>query len=167
MPGSLSYGSSEISSVPGASEPDGTGKVNDRKPVINAGEKSDTPILPRKLPNKGDDPAEAMEGRGVTRGNANGNPACRTQSRDGCASMGLEGVREIARRNRMLQFTALLHHVTPSLQVESFHALRKQAAAGLDGVTWSDYEKQLYGRVHDLHREIQSGAGSGANRWPG
>jgi len=158
MSGSLSYGSSEISSVSGAVGPDGAGKVNDRNPVIDAGEKSDTPIVPGKLPNNGDDPAEATEGRGVTRGNANGNPACRTQSRDKCASTGLEGVREAARRNGKLRFTALLHHVTPSLLVESFYALRRQAAAGVDGVTWRDYEEQLYGRVHELHREIQSGA---------
>ena len=158
MSGSFSYGSSEISSVSGAVGPDGAGKVKDRNPVIDAGEKSDTPIVPGKLPNNGDDPAEAMEGRGVTRGNANGNPACRTQSRDKCASMGLEGVREAARRNGKLRFTALLHHVTPSLLVESFYALRRQAAAGVDGVTWRDYEEQLYGRVHELHREIQSGA---------
>ncbi len=158
MLGSLSYGSSEISSVSGAVGPDGAGKVNDRNPAIDADEKSDTPIVPRKLPNKGDDPAEAMEGRGVTRGNANENPAYRTQSRDKRASMGLEGVREVAKGNRKLRFTALLHHVTPSLLVESFHALRKQAAAGVDGVTWRDYEKHLYGRVHELHREIQSGA---------
>lgn len=142
----------------GAGGPDGTGKVNDRKPVVDADEKSDTSILLKKLPNRGDNPAEATEGRGVTKGNADGNPACRTQSRDKRASMGLEGVREAARRNRKLRFTALLHHVTPSLLVESFHALRKQAAAGVDGVTWREYEKQLYGRVHELHREIQSGA---------
>jgi len=158
MSGSLSYGSSEISSVSGAVGPDGIGKVNDHKPVIDAGEKSDTPILPEKLPNNGEDPAEVMEGRGVTRGNANGNPACRTQSRDKRASMGLEGVREAARQNGKLRFTALLHHVTPSLLVESFHALRKQAAAGVDGVAWRDYEEQLYGRVYELRREIQSGA---------
>ncbi|WP_317920032.1 hypothetical protein [Cupriavidus sp. TA19] len=158
MSGSLSYGSSEISSVSSAVGPDGAGKVNDRNPVIDAGEESDTPIVPGKLPNNGDDPAEAMEGRGVTRGNANGNPACRTQSRDKCALTGLEGVREAARRNGKLRFTALLHHVSPSLLVESFYALRRQAAAGVDGVTWRDYEEQLYGRVHELRREIQSGA---------
>ncbi len=94
MSGSLSHGSSEISSVSGAVWPDRAGKVNDRKPAIHADEKSDTPILPKKLPNEGVNPEEAMEGRGVTRGNANGNPACRTQSRDKSASMGLEGVRE-------------------------------------------------------------------------
>jgi RNA-directed DNA polymerase len=158
MSGSLSYGSSEISSVSGVVWPDRAGKVHDRNPAIDAGEKSDTPILPRKLPNKGDDPAEVMEGRGVTKGNADEDPAPRTQSRDISASTGLEGVREAARRNRKSRFTALLHHVTPSLLVESFYALRKQAAAGVDGVTWHDYESQLYGRVHELHREIHSGA---------
>ena len=157
MSGSFSHGSSEISSVSGAILPVGAGKAKCRNPAIYADEKSDAPIVPEKLPNKGDDPAEAMEGRGVARGNADENPAPRTQCRDKSASMGLEGVREAARRNRKLKFTALLHHVTPSLLVESFYVLRKQAAAGVDGVTWHDYESQLYGRVHALHREIQSG----------
>ena len=158
MSGSLSHGSSEISSVPGGSWPGGTGKVNDRNPVIDANEKSDTPVVPKKLPNKGANPAEAMEGRGVAKGNANESPASRTLSRDKRASSGLEGVRETARRNRKLRFTALLHHVTPLLLVESFYALRKEAAAGVDGVTWRDYESQLHGRVHELHREIHTGA---------
>lgn len=42
--------------------------------------------------------------------------------------------------------------------VESFYALRHDAAAGVDGVTWRDYEKGLYERVHGLHREIHAGA---------
>lgn len=103
MLGSLSYGSSEISSVSGIVGPDGAGKVNDRNPAIDAGEKSDTPIVPRKLQNKGDEPAEVMEGRGVTGGNANENPAYRTQSRDKRASMGLEGVREHASHDPQTQ----------------------------------------------------------------
>lgn len=157
MSGNLLHGSSEISLVSGAGRPDGVGKVNDRNPTIYANEKSDTPIVPEKLPNKGANPAEAMEERGVAIGNANESPASRTQSRDKSASMGLDGVRETASRNRQCRFTALLHHVTPSLLVESFYALRKQAAAGVDGVTWHDYESQLYGRVHELNREIHTG----------
>jgi RNA-directed DNA polymerase len=93
MPGSLSYGSSEISSVSSANGLDGTGKVVDHNPVIYVDEKSDTPIVPQKLSNNGDDPAEAMEGRGVIGGNAFETPACRTQSRIKHASMGIEGVR--------------------------------------------------------------------------
>lgn len=158
MSGSLLHGSSEISSVSGAVWPDGVGKVNDRNPTIYANEKSDTPIVPMKLPNNGSHPAEVMEERGVAKGNANESPASRTQSRDYDASMGLEGVREVAKRNRQCRFTSLLHHITPLLLVESFYALRKTAAAGVDGVTWHDYESRLYGRVHELHREIHTGA---------
>ncbi len=128
MPGSLSNGSSEISSVSSATALDGTGKVVDHKLVIDADEKSDTPTVPEKLPNKGDDPAEAMEGRGAIGGNVVETPACRTQSRIKHASTGIEGVREAAKRDPKLRFTALMHHITPTLLVESFHALRKQAA---------------------------------------
>ena len=158
MSGSLLHGSSEISSASDATWSDGAGKVNDRNPAIYADEKSDTPIVPKKPSNKGIPPAEMVEGRGVAKGNADESPASRTQSRIHDASTGLEGIRETAKRNRKCRFTALLHHVTPSLLVESFYALRKQAAAGVDGVTWQEYESLLYGRVHELHREIHTGA---------
>ena len=158
MSGSHLHGSSEISSVSDAGWSDGAGKVNDRNPAIYAGEKSDTPIVPKKPSNKGFCPAEMVEGRGVAKGNADESPASRTQSRVHDASTGLEGIRESARRNTKCRFTALLHHITPALLVESFYALRKQAAVGVDGVSWQDYESFLYGRVHELHREIHTGA---------
>ena len=94
-PGSLLHGSWEISPVPDAYVSGGAGKAKSRNPVVHAGEKSDTPVVPRKLPNNGDDPAEVVEGRSVAKGNVNKNPASRTQSRSSCASMGLEGVREL------------------------------------------------------------------------
>ncbi len=108
MPGSLLRRSWEISSVSGEVCPDGTGKVNDRNPVIDAGEKSDTSIVPKKLPNNGIIPAEVVEGSDVTKGNAFDSPAPQTQRRIS-ASMGLEGVRETARHNKRERFTALLH----------------------------------------------------------
>ena len=73
------------------------------------------------------------------------------------ASMGLEGVREAARRDRRARFTVLMHHITPALLVESFYALRRNAAAGVDGVTWREYKEILYSRVRELHREIHTG----------
>jgi len=89
MPGSYLSRSWEVSSVPDGVLSGGTGKGN-RNPVIYADEKSDIPIVPKKLPNNGCFcPAEAMEGRGIATGKANKNPACRTQSRVS-ASMGLE-----------------------------------------------------------------------------
>ena len=78
MSGSELHGSWEISAVP-ALLAGGTGKVDDRNPVIHVVEKSDTPIVPGKPPNKGE-PAEAVEGRGVAEGNAGEATTCRTQS---------------------------------------------------------------------------------------
>jgi group II intron reverse transcriptase/maturase len=102
-------------------------------------------------------PAEMVEGRRVAKGNVSENPAPRTPSRTKVASMGLEGVRIAARRNKKERFTALLHHITPTLLSESFYALRQDAAVGVDGVTWRDYEEGLHERVQTLHRQIHVG----------
>ncbi|MGA2330033.1 MAG: reverse transcriptase domain-containing protein, partial [Bryobacteraceae bacterium] len=158
MPGSLLHRSWEVSSVPVSQGAGRAGKAFRRNPAIHADEKSDTPIVPRKPSNKGVHPAEAVEGRGVAKGNTDENPAPRTQSRTSRASMGLEGVREAVRRDRRLRFTALLHHITPELLAESFYALERQASAGVDGVTWREYEKVLPERLPVLHRKIHTGA---------
>jgi hypothetical protein len=129
MSGSLLHRSWEVSSAPSLKSGGGAGKAHGRNPVNNAGEKSDAPILPRKPPNEGVHPEEAVEGRGAAKGNAGEISASRTQGRTSCASMGLEGVREATRRDRRLRFTALLHHITPSLLKESFYALQHNAAA--------------------------------------
>jgi len=97
MSGSLLHGTWEISSVPGGDRV-GWGR-HSRNPTIDADEKSDTPIVPGKPPNNGRSPAEVVDGRGVAKGNAGETPTHRTQSR-GRVSMGLEGVREAARRAR-------------------------------------------------------------------
>ena len=97
MSGSNLHRSWDVSMMPGEVPPGGAGKVNDRNPAINVIEKSDTPIVPKKPPNNGQ-PAEAVEGRGVAKGNAEEPPAGRTQSRE-TASMGLEGIREAANRS--------------------------------------------------------------------
>ena len=158
MLGSELHGSWEISSVPEAPESGGTGKAQSHNPVAYADEKSDTFVVPKNPSNKGDDPAEMVEGRNVAKGNVNENPAPRTPSRTKVASMGLEGVRIAATKDKELRFTALLHHITPTLLVESFYALRHDAAAGVDAVTWQDYEEGLSTRVHALHREIHTGS---------
>lgn len=159
MLGSLSHGSSEISSMSSPTGVDGAGKAKCRNPAIDVDEKSDAPIVPKKSSNNnGHNPAEMMEGRGAAKGNADQPPMPRTQSRKQCVSKGLVGIRETAKRDRTCRFTALLHHITPNLLVESFYALRKQAAVGVDGVTWQAYEKELINRVSELHREIHTGA---------
>jgi len=69
----------------------------------------------------------------------------------------LASVREVAMSDRKLTFTALIHQITPELLVTSFYQLKKQAARGVDGMSWSEYEEDLMRRVSVLHRRIQSG----------
>jgi group II intron reverse transcriptase/maturase len=57
-----------------------------------------------------------------------------------------------------LRFTALLHHVSVDLLRQSYFSLKRKAAAGVDGVTWSAYGDGLEERLLDLHRRVQSGA---------
>jgi len=73
-------------------------------------------------------------------------------------SQGLAGVRKTARENKEMKFTALLHHLTVDLLRESFYALKRKAAPGVDGVTWQEYETGLEDRLVDLHGRVQRGA---------
>ncbi len=73
-------------------------------------------------------------------------------------SQGLHGVRERAGKNKQERFTALLHHVTPMLLRESFYALKRKAAPGVDGVTWEEYATGLEDRLQDLHGRVHRGA---------
>jgi hypothetical protein len=73
--------------------------------VTNGRGKSDGPIVPEKLPNKAGQPAaEAVEGRGPTKGNPPKRNALRTQSRAGAPSA-LERVRQAAGKDRRQRFT--------------------------------------------------------------
>jgi len=73
-------------------------------------------------------------------------------------SQGLQGVRERARKSKQERFTALLHHVTPTLLRESFYGLKRKAAPGVDGMTWKEYETGLEDRLTDLHGRVHRGA---------
>jgi retron-type reverse transcriptase len=73
-------------------------------------------------------------------------------------SQGLAGVRKAARQHQKMKFTALLHHLTVELLRESFYALKRKAAPGVDGVTWPEYETGLEGRLTDLHGRVHRGA---------
>ena len=115
-------------------------------------------IVPTKQPNKGDgSPAEVVEGRPRTKENTQQPNLCRTPSRESRPS-GLERVREAARKDGKQKFTALLHHVSIDLLRDSYFSLKKQAAPGVDGVTWEEYGRDLEARLADLHGRIHRGA---------
>jgi retron-type reverse transcriptase len=70
----------------------------------------------------------------------------------------LHGVREAARKDSTLKFTALLHHINEDCLTEAFFNLKKTAAVGVDGVTWHDYEQNLEDNITVLHDRIHRGA---------
>jgi RNA-directed DNA polymerase len=145
-----------------------SGKAKRRTPDMHVAGESDGPMVPAKRANKAEasarsrscdtrkrkgeptgntnidlnravDAAEPVEERGSTKGNANETTARRTQGRTS-ASNGLGRVREAARQDKNVRFTALLHHLTPELLVASFYELKRSASPGVDGETWKEYE---------------------------
>lgn len=133
-------------------------KERSRQINVNAVRESDSAVVPEKLPNKGIPvPAEAMEGRALAKRNADKNVAIQTQCWE-VASSGLEGVRQRAKRDKTLCFNNLLHHITPELLRQSFLDLKRDAAPGIDGVRWTEYEQGLDERLKRLHEQIHQGS---------
>ena len=120
--------------------------------------KSDSRVVPAKLPNKPvPTGAEVVEERRLAKGNT-GNATRPEPSVGAGVSQGLDRVRQAARRDKGARFTALLHHVTPERLRDAYGALRSQAAPGVDGVTWKAYGENLEANLQDLHERLHRGA---------
>ena len=148
----------ETSLLPAGSKAGRRGNAMSGKPRMHGSEESYSGIVPAKQPNKSEaSPAEAAEGRPLVKENTPQSNSCRTPSRESGLS-GLERVREAARKDGKLQFTALLHHVSIGLLRDSYYSLKKKAAPGVDGVTWQAYGNDLEARLSDLQGRIHRGA---------
>src|ERR1017187_3450470 len=123
----------------------------------HASEGSDCAIVPVNPSNKEEQSsAEMGEGRAQTKENIGPSSTSPTQSGIP-VSQGRGGVRQAAKERKQERFTALLPHMTINLLRDSFYALKRQAAPGVDGVTWKEYESGLEGRLADLHNRIHRG----------
>ena len=121
-------------------------------------EKSDPVVVAVKPTNKAEpSAAESVEPRTGTKGNADQQSTRRAQDRES-VSQALERVRQAARQRKKEKFTSLLHHIDPAMLRTAFLAIRRDAAPGVDGETWVDYEKDLDRRIDDLHSKIHRGA---------
>ena len=127
--------------------------------MTNEPKKSDLAIVAMKATNKAGrrTAAESAETRARAEGNANQQSTDRTQCRER-VSQALERVRQAAKARKKERFTALLHHVTVDLLRLSFYALKRNAAPGVDGVTWQDYEASLDNNLQGLHDRVHRGA---------
>ena len=121
--------------------------------------KSDRSVVPANSPNNAPErAAEVGEGRERTKGNTPERNASRTQSRPHAPSA-LERVRQAAKQDRKQRFTALLHHVYDVERLRAaYFAMKRDAAAGLDGETWQHYGMALEVNLQDLSDRLKRGA---------
>jgi len=127
--------------------------------MMNEHGKSDRPVVPGKSPNNAGQPVtEGMEGRGLAKGNPLQQNACRTPSRSDAPSA-LERIRQAAKKDRKLRFTALLHHIYNLDTLGwAYFSLKREAAAGVDGETWRHYGENLEANLRDLSERLKRGA---------
>ncbi len=126
--------------------------------MMHGREKSDPAIVARKPANKAGQPAaEPVERRAGAEGNADQQSTCRAQDRVS-VSQALGRVRRAARQREKERFTTLLHHLSLDLLRVAFFALKREAAPGVDGLTWRAYEAELEPRLADLHARVHRGA---------
>ncbi len=125
----------------------------------HGGRKSDSAIVAMKPTNKAEQSAaEPVEPRAEAEGNAGQQSTHRTQSR-ASASQALERIRQAAKQGKKAEkFTALLHHVSNELLGKAFYDLKADAAPGVDGLIWKDYEADLEHNLEDLHARVHRGA---------
>src|SRR5271169_6955944 len=126
--------------------------------MMHGHEKSDSAIVAVKPTNKVEQStAEPAEPRAEAEGNASQQSTCRAQDRES-VSKALERVRQTARQRKKEKFTALFHHLTIELLEDAFDELKKDAAAGVDGLTWKEYDANLEHNLEDLHAQLHRGA---------
>lgn len=127
---------------------------------MNTNRKSDESVVLATSANNdaAETSAESTEERDSAKRNAEQAALRRTPGRNKRKSSGLHGVREAARKDSTLKFTALLHHIDEDCLTEAFFNLKKTAAVGVDGVTWKEYEPNLEANIADLHDRIHRGA---------
>jgi RNA-directed DNA polymerase len=101
--------------------------------------------------------AELVEPRTGTKGNADQQSTRQAQDWES-VSQALARIRHAAKLRKKERFTSLLHHVSVDLLRLSFFALKKDAAPGVDGLAWRDYEAHLEGNLEDLHDRVHRGA---------
>jgi RNA-directed DNA polymerase len=68
----------------------------------------------------------------------------------------LSRLSELAREDRARRFHSIAHFLTPESLHEAFRGLRKRASAGVDEVTYQDYERQAEGNIQELWGRLKS-----------
>ena len=126
--------------------------------MMHEREEFDSVVVAVKPTNKAEESvAEPVEPRTGTKGNADQQSTRRAQDRVS-VSQALGRVRQAARQRKKERFTSLLHHVDSAMLRTAFYAIKRDAAPGVDGMTWETYERDLDRRIEDLCARVKTGA---------
>jgi len=96
------------------------------------------------------------EGKGETAGCTEAvRPAPNTES-DSAGQSSLSRLTELAQEDSSRQFSSIAHLLTPEALQEAFASLRKQAGAGVDEVTYRDYQQHATQNIRQLWERLKS-----------
>ena len=98
-----------------------------------------------------------MEPRAGAEGNAEDSHGVRARNR-AAPSSGLDRLRKAATERKSEKFTTLLHHIDTALLRQAYRWLKRDAAPGVDGMTWDAYGEGLDARLCDLETRIHLGS---------
>src|SRR5215471_19775574 len=122
----------------------------DRRWRGRVGEQSYAPIVPTKAANRR---ASERSGHGTRRREGANRKTyrwsatyTRHRTREVCP-MELSRIAELAKEDPGRKFYSIAHFLTPEALYEAFLSLRRDASAGVDHVTYRDYEEQAWQKV--------------------
>src|ERR1700730_9158100 len=72
-------------------------------------------------------------------------------------STDIDRLSELAKEDPKRQFFSIAHLITPEKMYAAFLSLRKEASAGIDGVTYAEYEVDAARNIRQLHRRLKEG----------
>src|SRR5260370_16341337 len=68
----------------------------------------------------------------------------------------LSRLSELAKAGKTTRFLSLAHLLTPAALMAAFEGLRKDASAGVDDVTYGEYEQDVWRNIPALHDRLVS-----------
>src|SRR5215470_3334253 len=72
-------------------------------------------------------------------------------------STDINRIAELAKEDPKRQFHSIAHLITVVKLEEAFRRLRKDASAGIDGVTYEQYEMNVEEKIRQLHQRLKGG----------
>ena len=69
----------------------------------------------------------------------------------------IDRIAELAKEDPKRQFFSIAHLITAEALYAAFRGLRKKASAGVDGVTYQMYEKDVARNIQQLHERLKEG----------